>query len=390
MIEELFTFSETEVILLAVTGILFFILLLYCVVTYGHPLRQVKKQLPVSADKLPPVSVIVYSKNESENLRRYLPALLEQDYPDFEVIVVNDGSADESDDVLKTFEQTYSHLYHTYIPEDVKYVSRKKLSLTVAIKAAKHELLIFTEANCEPISRNWLKSIAERYTPDTDLVLGFCTYDNYPGFLHKLIAYDNLLNGLQYLSAALSNHPYTGSGRNLSYRKKLFFDKKGYAHSLNLHAGDDDLFINKVANGKNTAVAYLPDSITRMGKVERYKVWKEMKVSKAATQRFYKGFSLTFYRMEGIFFGLFILAVIASVVFGIVGNWLVAVVAILLYLIRLLVKMVVFHKSAKMLQQKPLSGWIPLLELCQPMFNNYVRIYRLFRGKNDYTFRINK
>jgi hypothetical protein len=97
------------------------------------------------------------------------------------------------------------------------------------------------------------------------------------------VAYDNLLGGLQYLSEALVNKPYTGNGRNLAYRKDEFFQHKGYSHSLSLHAGDDDLFVNEVATERNTRVEYSPDSITLMMPIERFSIWKEMKVSRAAT-----------------------------------------------------------------------------------------------------------
>lgn len=386
--ENIFTFNTIELTLVSLTICFFLIQLLYYSVTYARPLREAKKEKNYPIKSLPPVSVIVYAKNESENLRRHLPALLDQDYPEYEIIVVNDGSTDESDEVLKMFENHHNKLYHTYIPEDVKYLSRKKLALTVGIKAAKNDILLFTEANCEPISKNWISSMARNYNDQTSIVLGFCAYGYHHGFFHRLVAYDNLLSGLQYLSAALTQHPYTGNGRNLSYRKKLFFAHKGYHKSLNLHAGDDDLFVNESATGSNTQVEYTPDSITQMAKIERFSVWKEMKVSRAATQRYYKGWKLNFYRAEGFSSLLFLLAAIATIVTGIYGNWIIAVLGVLLYILRFTVKAVTLRKSALMLQQKPFTAWLPLLELIRPTFNIYVRVYRIFRGKNDYTFRL--
>lgn len=385
---DLFSFNHIELTLAGVTAGLFAIQLLYYLITYARPLRLAKSRQMPQGESQPPVSVIIYAKNESENLRKHLPALLNQHYPEYEVIVINDGSTDESDEVLQTFKNEYDHLYHTYIPEDVKYLSRKKLALTVGIKAAKYDLLLFTEANCEPKSENWVAAMARNYTPQTSIVLGFCAYGCHKGFFHKLVAYDNLMTGLQYLSSALAGNPYTANGRNLSYRKELFFAHKGYYKSLNLHAGDDDLFINESATGQNTRVEYSPESITEMAKIDRFSMWKEMKVSRAATQRYYKGWNLTFFRLESLSNLLFILAVIVSIVTGIQGNWLIAVLAGLLYLIRLSCKAAILHKSAKLLQQKPVTSWLSVLELIMPLFNLYVRIYRMFRGKNDYTFRL--
>lgn len=387
MIKELLVFNNIELSLAGITVGLFIIQLLYYLVTYARPLRKAKKTTTYRTSR-PPVSVIVYAKNESENLRQHLPSLLCQEYPEYEIIVVNDGSTDESDQVLNLFENEYKHLYHTYIPEDVKYLSRKKLALTVGIKAAKHDILLFTEANCEPVSKNWISAMARNYTDNISIVIGYCAYGQYKGFLHKLVAYDNLINGLQYIASTLVNQPYTASGRNLSYKKELFFSKKGYSKSLSLHAGDDDLFINESANSSNTRVEYTPESITEMAKIERFSIWKEMKVSRAATQRYYKGWTQVFYRMESLSSLLFFLSVITSISIGICGNWLIGLLGAILYLSRFTAKAIILRKSALMLQQKPFTSWLPLLELIRPIFNLYVRIYRIFRGKNDYTFRI--
>lgn len=388
--ENLFVFTPVELILAGLTGVLFFIQLLYWIVAYGRPLRKAKKRNQNETAYQYPVSVVVYAKNESENLRKHLPFLLTQDYPEYEIIVVNDGSTDESDDVLKTFEQEYAHLYHTYIPEEAKSLSRKKLALTVAIKAAKHDIVLFTEANCKPLTSRWIASMAKGYGPNIEIVLGFCAYRQKKGFLSQLIAYDNLINGLQYISQALIHRPYAGNGRNLSYRKELFFKHKGYSRSLGLHAGDDDLFVNESATHKNTEAIYSPDSVTEIVPVKYFKVWREMKVSRAATQQHYKGGLLNFYRLEGFVFLFFLLAVAATITVGIYGNWLASVFAGFLLLVRYLTKAIVLHKSARMLQQPPTTFWLFLLECVQPLFNVYVRIYRIFRGKNDYTFHLGR
>lgn len=387
--EHFFVFTSTELCLAGITALLFLLLTLYDLVSYARPLRAARRQPAEDNGFGEPVSVIVYAKNESENLRKHLPALLAQEYPAFEVIVINDGSTDESEDVLKTLKNEYKHLYHTYIPENARYLSRKKLSLTIGIKAAKYDLLLFTEANCEPVSPQWIASMVQPYRAnETEVVLGFCAYRHTHGFFHKLVAYDNLLTGLQYLSCALKHHPYAGDGRNLSYRKSLFFEHKGYYKSLGLHAGDDDLFINETANGKNTAVVYSPGSLTEMAPVDYFAMWKEMKASRAATKKFYKGGKLTFFRFGSLCFFLFLFAVIASVLSGLAGHWMLAALALLLWTLRAAIRMVILRKSARLLGQKPLTGWLPLLEVVQPLFSLYVRIYRMFRGKNDYTFRL--
>lgn len=385
--ENLFTFSTNEWIIAGVLSGLFFVQLFFLLRVYLRPYRKSRSEAKERTTQ-PPVSIILYAKNESENLRAHLPVLLAQDYPSYEVVVINDGSTDESEEVLKRLEAEHPNLYHTYIPEEAKYLSRRKLALTVGIKAAKYDVLLFTEANCKPLTPHWISSMAANFLDQKAITLGFCAYGPHKGFLHKLIAYDNLLCGLQYLSSALGGRPYTGNGRNLAYRKDEFFQHKGYHNSLSLHAGDDDLFINEVATAKNTQVEYAPESITEMEKVSRFSVWKEMKVSRAATRRYYKGKELVKYRFDSIVFCLFLTAVVLSIYTGFVGNLLVAAYALLLYLTLLISKIIVFYKSARMLQQKPALWLFPVLEIVLPIFSLYVRVYRSFRGKNDYTFNI--
>jgi glycosyltransferase involved in cell wall biosynthesis len=383
-----YTITPLELALLSVTAALCVIQMLYYIFTYLRPYRRIRQMasLPATYEQ-PPLSVIVYAKNESQNLDNHLPWLLNQNYSNYEVIVINDGSTDESDDVLNKYKNEFPHLYHTFIPEESKSLSRRKLSLTLGIKAAKHDILFFVEANCRPLSYEWLSTMVRNYDNDVMIVLGFCAYTAHKGFFHKLVAYDNLMAGLQYLSAALIDRPYCGNGRNLSYRKELFFKHKGFRRSLNLHAVDDDLFINESATTTNTRVEYAIDSITEMAPIEYFGVWKEMKVSRAATQRHYRGNRLFFYRMETLSFALFLLAAVASITIGcITHNPLTIGAGALLYFILYITKIIVLEKSAAMLRQKLFFFWLPFLEIARLIMDIYVLIYRGFRGKQDYTF----
>jgi glycosyltransferase involved in cell wall biosynthesis len=354
---------------------------------YLRPCRRMRQPRPENPSGQPPVSVIVYAKNESHNLEMHLPALLSQQYPEYEVIVINDGSTDESDEVLARLGTSHPNLYHTFIPQESKYLSRRKLSLTLGVKAAKHDILFFIEANCRPMNDQWLASMVKNYGEGTMITLGYCAYTTHKGFLHKLIGYDNLISGVQYISAALAGRPYSGSGRNLSYRKQLFFEHKGFSHSLNLHAGDDDLFVNESATRTNTRVEYTPGSITEMAPVEYFKVWQEMKVSRASTAHHYRGWQWLFYRVESLTSALFLLTIAASLTLGVSGkNPYVIAAAALLYILLYITKAIVLSKLATMLRQHTFTAQLPLLELSRLFINTYVLIYRTFRGKHDYTF----
>ncbi|MEG2574036.1 MAG: glycosyltransferase, partial [Bacteroides sp.] len=184
----LLTLNTLELILLVTFVALFIVQIGY---HWGLYSRIYFRYRAVNNNKLkfetdfPPLSVVICAKNESENLKRYLPSILEQDYPQFEVIVVNDGSTDESDDILSRLEEEYPHLYHTFTPETARYISRKKLSLTIGIKASKYDWLVFTEANCRPSSPDWLKLMARNFTSSTDVVLGYSGYESAKGWLQQ-------------------------------------------------------------------------------------------------------------------------------------------------------------------------------------------------------------
>lgn len=177
---EAFTFNTVELILLSAAGILFIIQLIYYFGLYNRihiRNKAVRKEEVHFTQEMPPLSVILYARNEADNLRKILPSILEQDYPQFEVIVINDASTDETEDVLGFMEEKYPHLYHSFTPDSARYISHKKLALTLGIKASKHDWLVFTETNCMPASRQWLKLMARNFTSQTQIVLGYSGYD---------------------------------------------------------------------------------------------------------------------------------------------------------------------------------------------------------------------
>lgn len=386
---EAFTFNTFELILLSVAGVLLIIQLFYYLGIYNRiHIRNIadKKNELHFTKELPPLSVIICARNESENLRQFLPAILEQDYPQFEVIVINDGSTDESEEVLSAFEEKYQHLYHSFTPENARYISRKKLALTLGIKASKYDWLVFTEANCQPVSNQWLRLMARNFTPHTQIVLGYSGYERGKGWLHKRISFNALFTSLRYLGFALAGKPYMGLGRNLAYRKEMFFKEKGYSTHLNLQRGEDDLFINQIATPNNTRVETNADAVMRMQPVERYKDWKEEKVSYMATARYYKGTQRYMVGFETFSRLLFYAICIAGIVFGILNlHWLVAGIALFIWLIRYTTQAIVINKTAT--EQRDNRHYyfsLPVFDLLQPLQTLKLKFYRFYRGKGDF------
>ena len=189
----------------------------------------------------PPVSVLVCARNEADNLTHFLPEILAQDYHEFEVIVINDCSNDHTDDVLREFAKLFPNLKIITIKEDDYYKHGKKFALMVGIKGAKYEHQLLTDADCVPGSRAWLNEMASGFVQNNEIVLGYGAYKATDGFLNKLIRFDTMLIGLSYLSAALRKKPYMGVGRNLGYKKDLFFKSRNFSKHYHLVSGDDDL-----------------------------------------------------------------------------------------------------------------------------------------------------
>jgi len=234
-----------------------------------------------------PISIIICAKNEADNLKNHLPKVLGQDFPEFEVVVVNDQSKDGTAAVLKNFEQNYPDLVVVTIDHHIKRWPGKKFALTLGIKTAKHEYLLLTDADCLPNNDNWAKKMSSNFHR-SEIVLGFGGYQKRKGLLNKIIRFDTFNVAQQYLSYALSGFTYMGVGRNMAYKKSLFFENKGFAKHLHIPSGDDDLFIQEVAKKDNVSVEISTDSHTISSVIESWKEWSYQKRRHITTAPLYK------------------------------------------------------------------------------------------------------
>jgi cellulose synthase/poly-beta-1,6-N-acetylglucosamine synthase-like glycosyltransferase len=330
---------------------------------------RIRKDKVAFQTEQPPISVIICAKDESDNLRKFLPFVLQQEYPDFEVIVINDGSTDESDILLNDLSVEYPNLRTTFVPVGANNLSTKKLGLTLGIKAAKNDLLLFTDADCMPEDKFWIARMARNFSPDTDFVLGYGAYFNKKGFLNRLITYDTLFIGLQYMGMAIARKPYMGVGRNLAYRKETFFAQKGFASTLHLSSGDDDLMVNKASNSKNTRIEISPDSITWSEPNRTYKDWFYQKERHLSVSAYYKGSSKFRLSLEPMSRGLFYLAFIAALVFG---GLIVQISAGVLFLARLIIQLCVINGSSKHFGERKYIMTLPVFDIYLPLVSLYI------------------
>lgn len=335
--------------------------------------------------KHPPLSVIIVAKDAANELKENLPFILEQDYPEFEVIVIYDSAADDCDDVLKLLEDKYPNLYHTFIPDSARYISHKKLGITMGIKASRHDWLVFTESNCRPQSKRWLRQMARNFTPSTEIVLGYSNYEKASGWFNKKITFDTLLNSMRYLGMAISGHPYMGTGRNMAYRKSLYYKQKGFSSHLNLQRGEDDLFINETANEHNIRVETDPESLIRISIPKYKRIWREEKISYMATSRLFKGTARYLMGFETCSRLLFYITTIATITIStILHQWIIAGIALLLWILRYVLQLVVFRKASTYLGERKFYGLLPVFDILQPIWNLGFKLQRRIRRKDEF------
>ena len=324
--------------------------------------------------KLPAVSIIVCSWNELSNLQELIPLLNSQNYPTFEVIIVDDRSHDGTYDYLLTESHCFEKVRFLRIEHPPEHLSPKKYALTLGIKSAKYEVILLTDADCRPQSALWIQGMAQLLNAQKDIVLGFSPYFSSKGFLNKLIRYETFLTALQYFSFALYGMPYMGVGRNLMYRKSLFFNNRGFAKHTNILGGDDDLFMNEVANVHNTAVCLEPETFMYSIPKETWQDWYRQKTRHISVSKYYKKenkIALGLLASSQILFWLSLIALIPFVFFDLLKYWIIG-----LFLLRLIVHWVVLASANKLLDRT-------ISTISIPCWDFLITGYYLWMGLNN-------
>jgi glycosyltransferase involved in cell wall biosynthesis len=305
-----------------------------------------------------PVSVVIAARNEEQNLLDHLPLIFNQNYPDFEVIVIDDCSYDDTQDVLRAFKEKYDNLKVVTLKESNTFSGGKKFALTLGIKAAEHEIVVFTDADCKPSSENWLTEMAAQFHPETEIVLGYGGYESQKKFLNMLIRFDTIHIAIQYLSFAIIGLPYMGVGRNLAYKKSLFFKNKGFSKHLNISSGDDDLFINQVGNKKNTAISISTAAKTVSAPKLTFNDWFNQKRRHITTGVKYKFAHQLILGLLSLSSFLYILSFVVLVI----QNYLLPVV-LTIFLTRVLLQFIFYRFSMKKIGEQGLWYLAPVFEM---------------------------
>jgi len=356
-------------------------------------------------NQLLPVSVIICAKNEAENLERFLPLVLEQDYPDslYEVLVVNDGSTDATGALLSRLQQEYGHLNVLTLPADTeKDLPGKKFALAKGIEAARHERLLLTDADCGPSSPQWLKYMTGS---DKDIVLGYGAYKAGPGILNKFIRWETAHTCMQYASYARRGKPYMGVGRNLSYKKSLVNAlendegfKAVYRHTP---SGDDDLLISKLVNTATVDLCLDPEAHTISEPEQTWKSWWKQKTRHISTGKYYPAavkYSLGVYALSHGIFWLSSIILIAGALFsdptGSFSIWhldgclvqpdIFTISLMVLFVFRTAIYWIIAAAWYRLLQEKKMLLFFPAGDLGWALYHVFLSPYIFWKNKRSW------
>lgn len=310
---------------------------------------------PESNTVKPPVSVVICAHNEAENLSENLPAILTQQYPDFEIVVIDDYSTDDTWQILTGLAATHSGLHILKATHPLS-TGNKKHALAQAVQQATNPYLLLTDADCRPQDSNWISSMIASYTDTTQIVLGYSPYEAKPGLLNLLIRYETFYTAIQYLSFAVVGMPYMGVGRNLSYKRSVFERDESLLQHAQTLSGDDDLLVNAQATAANTRINLNRDSFVLSAPQTSWAAWLHQKHRHTEAGNHYKPIHRALlgllYITHILFYVLFIALVGLGFPLQVAGS---------VFLVKMLLQAIVYYRLMQRLQQ---ANLFPFLLIC--------------------------
>ncbi len=330
----------------------------------------------VTNPNFPPVSLIICSKNEAKNLQYFLPEFACQKYPLFEIVLIDDASTDQSLNIMLNFKKKYAseNLLIQIIGIDEKSSNGKKAALALGIKSSKFEHLLLTDADCKPKSTQWISEMNTQFSEKKSLILGYGAYRKIKkSFLNKLIRFETLFTAIQYFSYAKAGIAYMGVGRNIAYQKREFLKADGFNNHLKISSGDDDLFVNQIANRYNTAICFEKNSYTISEPKTIFKEWIQQKrrhITTASHYKFIHKFLLGIFYLSQISFWILAFTLLVLQIDTVLVSSLI--------LIRLIIWYIIIYKSAKKLNEKDLIRFAPIYEISIIFIQFYILIRNIF------------
>lgn len=373
--------SLTEILTLIFIGVVLIQVCYYCFLFFRFSFH--KKEHKPNIHQYP-ISIVITAKNQAHHLLETLPTFLAQEYPSFEIVIVSDKSTDETEMLVKEFQQKHPNITIKFIDltSSVTNIKGKKFPISIGIKSATHKHIILTDPDCKPASIHWLTYMARNFTPTKNIIIGFSTTEPKRGLTNKLIRYDNLHNAIQYFSFALAKMPYMGVGKNLAYTQEIFYNRKGFAGLTHLQSGDDDLFINQVATAQNCAIEYSPKSHIYSSAISSAYSWLTTKRFRYSIRNLFSPkvrFSLTIYGFSNpLFYLLFALSLYTSII---TQNNLFLIITLATFLFKQILQYIAFGFAAAKLNEKKLIPYILFFDILLTFTNAIIYLKAKFSNK---------
>lgn len=326
-----------------------------------------------------PVSIIICARNEFRNLSQNLDAIFSQDYENFEVVIVDHGSEDDTSYLLRDLKEIHPNLKIVNVPEDKNFFWGKKFPLSIGIKCASNELLLFTDADCIPAGNQWLRKMASNFTDQKEIVLGYGAYKKGKSLLNRFIRFDTSFIAMKYLGFAISGMPYMGVGRNLAYRKSLFYRNGGFISHYRIPTGDDDLFINQTAKKKNVRVEFRHESHTISEPENGLRNWlrqKKRHLQSGSNYKVHHKFLLGMYDVTTLLYFALGSVILAFNYYPIITGGILA--------LRLFTQIAVFSGVMKRLNEKGFLLLIPFFEIFYLIISPFIFISGKFYKPNKW------
>ena len=384
-------------VLAAVFAVAWLIQIILHLVVWQGALRQAGRQAKtplLSQGEQPGVSVLVYSHNQAEALARNLPVLLNQNYPKYEVIVLDDNSRDNTQDVLTMMDQRSDILMHTKIDEKTRAMSHRKLAVLLGTKSAHYDLILMTHAECMPASADWIGGLVSHFAnPGIEVVLGPVVYERRTGFLSRFCQFDLFQRLLLMLGIALSVKAYAGWGQNLAFRKSTFYANRsqGFQRHLKMQPGEDDLFVADVARYGNVAVDCTPQTVMTDQSKPLFINWSIDRLNRGYTSRLYPWIPVVVKHLDYLTRYLTVISGLILIVYALMhifnggGSrqyaWITVGAVLAMLLIRIALIVFTHVRSAKALKQHPMVAWPILCDLYTPFVDLWFRCKALIYRK---------
>ncbi len=325
-----------------------------------------------------PISVIICAKNEADNLQKFLPSIINQKYTDFEIVLINDASSDTTSAVMQSFKKAHQNIKIIDVENIEAFWGNKKYALTLGIKAATHQHLLFTDADCKPVSKHWISEMSQYFSDEKTIILGYGKYKKEKPLVNIFVRFETLLTAIQYFSYAKLGSPYMAVGRNLAYHKDEFFNVKGFINHIHIRSGDDDLFIQDAAIKENTTICTSENSFTESNAPKSFTAWFRQKRRHISTANHYKlkhQFFLSLFFVSKVFF-----YVLASALFFFC-SWKILLPFVLGYFF---IQYLVVGFAAKKLRESQIIYFLPFLEIGLLVFQFSIFITNLWSKPNHW------